>query len=41
MAIAEGKELQTKGIEYILNKRIAQKLPKSQERDTHPGTGGF
>jgi hypothetical protein len=42
MSIKEGEEVQTNDLANIFNKRIAlSKLPKSWERDTHPGTGGF
>jgi hypothetical protein len=38
MGIEEGGEVNAKHIRNIF-KNIKQKLPKSWERDTHPGTG--
>jgi hypothetical protein len=40
MGIQE-EEVQDKGIRNIFDKIIAEKMSKSQERDTHSGTGSL
>jgi hypothetical protein len=39
MGIKEGGEVQAKGIGNVFNKNNSRKLPKSWERDAHPGSG--